>query len=68
MTADLLAGLGHSGWLLPALFALVLLDALLVVVPGEVAVSALGALSVSVGAPPLAAVIAVAPVAVPARG
>lgn len=60
MTADLLAGLGHSGWLLPALFALVLLDALLVVVPGEVAVSALGALSVSVGAPPLAAVIAVA--------
>ena len=36
------------------------LDALLVVVPGEVAVSALGALSVSVGAPPLAAVIAVA--------
>lgn len=60
MPADLLTGLADSGWLLPALFGLVLLDALLVVIPGEIAVSALGALAVSAGTPPLATVIVVA--------
>ncbi|MHC2999260.1 hypothetical protein OB08_08480 [Microbacterium sp. HJ5] len=59
----MLAGLGAGPWALPLLFALVLGDAFLVVVPGEAAVTAFGALSVTTGAPPLAAVIAVAAVA-----
>ncbi|MET0298008.1 MAG: DNA/RNA non-specific endonuclease [Microbacterium sp.] len=46
-------------WALALLFAVVLADAFLVVVPGEAAVSAFGALAVSTGSPPLAAVIAV---------
>ena len=41
-------------------FVLVLLDAFLVVVPGEIAVSAAGALSTATGSPPLVALIAVA--------
>jgi membrane-associated protein len=63
VVADLLTGVLDGPWLLPGLFALVLLDALLVVVPGELAVSAAGALAASVGSPPLLAVIAVAAVA-----
>ncbi len=58
MTA-LLDALSSGPWPLVAMFALVLLDAVLVVVPGEIAVSALGALAVSAGSPPLLAVIAV---------
>lgn len=60
MTEELLAELAAGPWALPLLFALVLGDAFLVVVPGEAAVTAFGALSVTTGSPPLAAVIAVA--------
>lgn len=63
VTEELLAGLAAGPWALPLLFALVLGDAFLVVVPGEAAVTAFGALSVTTGSPPLAAVIAVAAVA-----
>lgn len=63
MFDDLLAPLATSPWALPLMFALVLGDAFLVVIPGEVAVTAYGALAVSTGAPPLAAVIVVAGVA-----
>lgn len=55
--------LGAGPWILPTVFALVLLVALLVVVPGELAVSAAGALSTATGSPPLPALIAVAAVA-----
>lgn len=47
-------------WALAAMSLLVLGDAFFVVVPGEVAVTALGAVAVSAGAPPLWAVIACA--------
>jgi membrane-associated protein len=57
---ELLAALAASPWALPLMFALVVGDAFLVVVPGEVAVTAYGALAVSTGAPPLVAVVAVA--------
>lgn len=60
---DLLAQVGASPWALTVLFALVLGDAFLVVIPGEAAVTALGALAVSTGNPPLLAVIAVAALA-----
>ncbi|WP_309129300.1 VTT domain-containing protein [Microbacterium sp.] len=50
-------------WGLIAMGLLVLCDAFLVVVPGEIAVTALGALAVSEGAPPLWAVISVAAIA-----
>jgi membrane-associated protein len=60
MIADLLASVSGSPWALPALFAIVFADALLVVVPGEVAVTAAGALAAATGTPPLAAVVAVA--------
>lgn len=60
MAADLLTDLAHGPGALPALFALVALDALLVVVPGEAAVTAMGALATATGSPPLLAVIAVA--------
>jgi membrane protein DedA with SNARE-associated domain len=60
---DLLAGLATNPWVLPLLFALVFGDAFLVVVPGEAAVTAVAALSVVHGSPPLAAVVAVAAVA-----
>ena len=49
--------------ILVVVFVLVLLDSVVVVVPGELAVTAAGALSASTGSPPLAAVIAVAAVA-----
>lgn len=63
MTEDLLAQLAAGPWALPLLFVLVLGDAFVVVVPGEAAVTAFGALSVTTGSPPLAAVIAVATIA-----
>ncbi|THE06794.1 DedA family protein [Microbacterium oleivorans] len=63
MSADLLTSVASSPWALPALFALVFADAVLVVVPGEVAVTATGALAAATGTPPLAAVIVVAAVA-----
>ena len=52
--------LAASPWLLPALFALVVGDAFLVVLPSETVVVALGALSATTGAPALAAIIPVA--------
>lgn len=63
MLEDLLTGVAASPWALALLFALVLGDAFLVVVPGEAAVTAFGALAVAEGEPPLGAVVAVAAVA-----
>ena len=54
-----MAGLGANPWALAALAGLVFADAFLVVVPGEIAVTALGAVAVSHGLPPLWAVIVV---------
>lgn len=54
--------LAASGWLLPALFCLVVGDAFLVVLPSETVVVALGALSAATGSPNLAAVVPVAAV------
>ena len=48
---------------LPVLAALVFADAFLVVVPGEIAVTALGALTASTGSPPLWGVVVVAALA-----
>jgi membrane protein DedA with SNARE-associated domain len=55
-----LVNIGASAWALPTLFALVALDAFLVVIPGETAVTAFAALGVAAGNPPLAAVVGVA--------
>lgn len=63
MTDAWLQALAHSPWALPAMAALVVGDALLVVIPGEVAVTTLGALAVAEGAPPLGAVMVVAALA-----
>lgn len=60
MVEELLTEIAHSPWALPLLFALVLSDAFLVVVPGEAAVTALGALAASEGRPALAAIVLVA--------
>ncbi|WP_323987424.1 DedA family protein [Microbacterium plantarum] len=60
MLDDLLTAMSGGPWLLVAVFALVLLDSVLVVVPGEIAVTAAGALAASTGDPPLAAVVGVA--------
>ncbi len=60
MIDEILAHLASGPWALPLLGVLVLGDAFLVVVPGEAAVTAAGALAVSTGSPPLAAVIGVA--------
>ncbi|WP_438353324.1 dienelactone hydrolase family protein [Microbacterium sp. CJ88] len=60
MIDDALAALAGSPGALPLLFALVLGDAFLVVLPGEAAVTAYAAISVSQGVPPLVAVIGVA--------
>ena len=57
---EVLAQVASSPWALPLMFVLVLGDAFLVVIPGEAAVTAFGALAVSSGAPPLVAVIVVA--------
>ena len=51
-----------SPWLFPALFALVVGDAFLVVLPSETAVVALGAIAGATGDPPLTAVVATAAV------
>lgn len=55
-----LDAVGESPWLFPALFALIVGDAFLVVLPGETVVVALGALSAATGAPPLWALVPVA--------
>ena len=60
---ELLTQVAASPWALALLFVLVLGDAFLVVIPGEAAVTAFGALSVSGGEPPLGAIVAVATVA-----
>lgn len=60
MIEELLTEVVRSAWALPLLFALVLGDAFLVVIPGEAAVTALGALAVSQGEPALAAIVLVA--------
>jgi membrane protein DedA with SNARE-associated domain len=60
---DLLAAVATSPWALPLLFALVFGDAFLVVIPGEAAVTALAAISVVHGQPPIAAVVVVAAMA-----
>ena len=60
MTAAWLDSLAATPWALVILFVLVVADALLVVVPGEAAVTAYGALAVAHGTPALWAVIAVA--------
>jgi membrane protein DedA with SNARE-associated domain len=60
---DLLTEVARSAWALPLLFGLVLADAFLVVVPGEAAVTAFGALAVSHGDPSLVGVVVVASVA-----
>lgn len=56
---DWLLAVSMDPWALVLLFAVVFGDAFLVVVPGEAAVSAFGALAVATGSPPLVAVIAV---------
>ena len=63
MPTDVLAELLTGPWALVLMSLLVLGDAFFVVIPGEIAVTALGALSVTNGAPPLTAVIACAAVA-----
>lgn len=60
MIEEALSGIAASAWALPVMAALVVGDAFLVVVPGEVAVTALGALAVAEGAPPLLGVVVVA--------
>jgi len=59
---DALAQLAASPWLLPALFALVVGDAFLVVLPSETLVVALGALAATTGHPNPFVVIPVAAV------
>lgn len=63
MADEWLTALAAGPFALPLLFALVLGDAFLVVVPGEAAVTAFGALAASTGSPPLAAVVLVAALA-----
>lgn len=63
MVDEWLLDLAASPWALVLLFTVVFADAFLVVVPGEAAVSAFGALAVGGGTPPLIAVIAVGAVA-----
>ncbi|MET0673865.1 MAG: VTT domain-containing protein [Microbacterium pygmaeum] len=60
MVEEMLAQLASSVWALPVLFLLVLGDALLVIIPGETAVTAFAALSVAQGQPSLVGVVAVA--------
>ena len=60
MITDVVLDAVHGPWALIAMALLVLGDAFFVVVPGEIAVTAIGALSISSAAPPLWAVIAVA--------
>ncbi|TPW70319.1 hypothetical protein FJ658_14585 [Schumannella sp. 10F1B-5-1] len=58
-----MADLAASPWLLPALFALVVVDAFVVVLPSETLVVALGSLAASTGSPALWAVVPVAALA-----
>lgn len=51
---------GASAWALPLMALLVFADALLVVVPGEVVVTAFGAVSAGTGSPGLVSIILVA--------
>ncbi|MFC4139068.1 MULTISPECIES: VTT domain-containing protein [unclassified Microbacterium] len=60
MIPDALTGLLTGTWGLLIMAALVIGDAFTVVIPGEVAVTAVGALAVQTGRPPLWVVIAVA--------
>lgn len=60
---EVLTHVAGSAWALPLMFALVLADSLLVLVPGEVAVTAFGALAVTVGSPPLLGVVLLAALA-----
>ncbi|PZU39494.1 MAG: hypothetical protein DI573_06905 [Microbacterium sp.] len=60
MISDALTTASVEPWMLGLLFALVLADSFLVVVPGEIAVTALGALSVTDGRPVLWAVVVIA--------
>src|SRR3954447_11330113 len=60
---DVLAEAVTGPWALAVMALLVFGDAFFVVIPGEIAVTALGALSTSTGAPPLWAVILSAAVA-----
>ncbi|RXZ46403.1 hypothetical protein ESP57_15960 [Agromyces fucosus] len=57
-----LTGLAASPWLLPSVFALVVADAFLVVLPSETVVVALGAVSATTGAPPFWLLLPVAAV------
>ncbi|MGW8484073.1 DedA family protein [Microbacterium sp. NPDC055903] len=63
MIPDAVAEAATGPWALAVMSLLVLGDAFFVVVPGEIAVTALGALALSAGAPPLWAVIVCAAVA-----
>lgn len=63
VTDAALVDLAASPWALPLMVLLVLGDAFLVVIPGEAAVTAFGALAVSTGAPPLFAVLVLATLA-----
>lgn len=56
---ELIAGLAANPWALVVLAGIVFADAFLVVVPGEVAVTALGSVAAAQGLPPLWAVILV---------
>src|SRR6218665_2685465 len=60
--------LAASPWLLPALFALVVGDAFLVILPSETAVVALGALFATTGSPPLLAVLPIGALGAPTGG
>jgi membrane protein DedA with SNARE-associated domain len=60
MTAQWITDLVHSALLFPALFALVVADAFVVILPSEIAVVALATLSAATGSPSLPALIAVA--------
>lgn len=60
MDATWIDAVTGSPWLYPALFLLVVGDAVLVILPSEISVVALGALWASTGAPPILAVAAVA--------
>lgn len=61
--SDVLTTIAASPWALLAMFALVLADAFLVVIPGETSVTALAAASVVIGDPSIVAIIAVAALA-----
>ncbi|WP_315068246.1 VTT domain-containing protein [uncultured Microbacterium sp.] len=63
MPTDLLTASLASPWSLAVMSLLVVGDAFFVVVPGEVAVTALGAVAVTTGSPPLWAVVICAAVA-----